>query len=354
MTRDRSTPRLRVLQSFREPRTTTNPYLVQLRDSLEPHADVATFRWPRALAGRYDVLHVHWPEVVVDRGTRVRRWAATVAFAVVVLRASTGGRVLVRTVHNVAPHERPHRATAAVTRWCDRRTAWRIRLNDRTPVPDATRASTVPHGDYAAWFTAYPPAAAVPGRLVSVGLVRAYKGVEDLVAAVRATPADAGLDLVVAGRAATPAVADGVRAAAGGDPRVRLDLRHVDDEELVAEVTAAELVVLPYRTMHNSGAALLALSLGRPVLVPDGDVVADLAAEVGPAWVRRFTPPLTADVLRREVAALRADAPTGFPDLRARRWDAVAKGHVSAYEAALAAARGRGTRGGATWGRGTP
>ncbi|QGQ20152.1 glycosyl transferase [Cellulomonas sp. JZ18] len=334
------TARLRVLQSFREPRTTTNPYLVQLRDALAPHADVATFRWSRALAGRYDVLHVHWPEVVVDRGTRVRRWAATAAFALVVLRASTGGRVLVRTVHNVQPHERPHRATAAVTRWCDRRTGWWIRLNDRTPVPDPARASTVPHGDYATWFASYPAARPVPGRLVSVGLVRAYKGVEDLVAAVRATPPD-GLDLVVAGRAATPAVADAVRAAAGDDPRVRLDLRHVDDEQLVAEVTAAELVVLPYRAMHNSGAALLALSLARPVLVPDGEVVADLAAEVGPAWVRRFTPPLTSQTLREEVAALRADPPAGAPDLRARRWDRVAEGHVRAYEAALAAARGR-------------
>src|SRR3712207_8608213 len=44
-------------------------------------------------------------------------------------------------------------------------------------------------------------------------------------------------------------------------------------------------------------AALLALSLGRAVLVPDNDVTRDLAAEVGERWVRRFSAPLTPELL---------------------------------------------------------
>ena len=46
--------------------------------------------------------------------------------------------------------------------------------------------------------------------------------------------------------------------------------------------------MLPYRHMHNSGAALTALSLDRPVLVPETDVNRDLARETGPGWVVTF------------------------------------------------------------------
>ncbi|MDM7855576.1 glycosyltransferase [Cellulomonas alba] len=331
-------PLLRVLQSFRAPRPTTNPYLVQLRDSLAERAEVATFGWGSGLRGRYDVLHVHWPEVVVERGSRLRHWAACAAFAAVAWRASSGGRALVRTVHNVEPHERQDRATAAVTRWCDARTTWWIRLNDRTPVPDTRRASTVPHGDYAAWFARYDREAAVPGRLVYAGLVRPYKGVEDLLDAFRDVPGDA--ELVVAGRPTTPALEADLRARAGADPRVLLDLRYVEDAALVRWVTSAELVVLPYRAMHNSGAALLALSLGRPVLVPRNAVTDDLAAEVGARWVLRYDGDLDTSVLSDALDALRAAPPHGAPDLAARAWPVVAEGHLAAYRAALAVARG--------------
>lgn len=327
--------RLRVLQSFRRPRPTTNPYLVQLRSGLAAHADVEVFSWPAALWRPFDVLHVHWPEVVVERRNPARHVAACVLFALAVWRASRGGRVLVRTVHNLDPHEAPDRATAAVLRWCDRRTGWWIRLTDRTPVPDPARATTVPHGDYAEWFRAHPHVATVPGRLVYAGLIRPYKGVEDLLDAFAGVDGD-DLGLVVAGRPTSPEVAAEVRTRAAADPRVELDLRHVDDDDLVAWLTSAELVVLPYRRMHNSGAALLALSLGRPVLVPRTVVNDDLAHEVGERWVQRYDGPLTPDMLREALAAVRATEGAPGPDLSRRTWDVVARGHERAYRQALA------------------
>ena len=337
--RNRPLPdRPRVLQSFRRPRATTNPYLVQLRDELGTHADVEVFSWPAALLRPFDVLHVHWPEVVVERRSGVRHVAACVLFALAVWRASRGGRALVRTAHNLDPHESPDRATAAVIRWCDRRTTWWVRLTDRTPVPDPERATTVPHGDYVAWARPHERVPVVPGRLAYAGLIRPYKGVEDLLDAFGDVDDDA-LSLVVAGHPTTPAVADELRARAAADPRVGLDLRYVDDAALVAHLSSAELVVLPYRRMHNSGAALLALSLGRPVLVPRNDVTDDLAAEVGERWVQRYDGAVTPGALRDALAAVRASADAPGPDLSGRTWDVVARGHAQAYRQALAAAR---------------
>lgn len=326
---------VRVLQSFREPRRTTNPYLVQLRDSLDQVADVTTFSWPRALGGRYDVLHVHWPEVVVERRSRMRHWAACAAFAATVLQASRRGRVLVRTVHNRAPHDEVDRPTRLVSALCDRRTAAWIRLNDHTPTPPGALARTVLHGDYTQWFAGVRRSEVVPGRMVHVGLIKPYKGAEELLSAF-ADLADPGAGLVVAGRPTTEALRQAVTTLAARDDRVDVELRHLDDDELVAWVTSAELVVLPYRSMHNSGAVLLALSLGRPVLVPGNEVNDDLAAEVGPAWVHRYTGPLTSDVLAQALADLRASPASGAPDLSARQWPALGLQHLELYEEALA------------------
>ena len=71
---------MRVMQTFGEPRDTTNPYLVMLRDALvaEPTIEHVPFSWRAALTGRYDVLHVHWPDTaprcapLVDEGRQAR------------------------------------------------------------------------------------------------------------------------------------------------------------------------------------------------------------------------------------------------------------------------------------------
>ncbi|WP_129339234.1 hypothetical protein [Cellulomonas endophytica] len=336
----RTGPRLRVLQSFHRPKATTNPYVTQLLEGLRTGADVETYGSRQALLGRYDVLHVHWPEVVV---TRSRWWARVVAAAVfwgALRRTVLTGAAVVRTVHNVTPHEPPDLLTRLVLAECDRRTTWWVRLNDETPTPPGAPVTTVLHGDYRAWFADVPRRSPVRGRLAYVGLVRPYKGVEDLVDVVAALP-DPEVSLTVSGRPSTGEdLAAELRRRAHDDPRIALDLRHLDEAEIVGAVSAAELVVLPYRRMHNSGAALLALSLDRPVLVPRNAVTDALAAEVGERWVQRYDGDLDAAAVEKALAAVRADAGDGGPDLTQRGWDAIAAQHLDVYRAAVARRRG--------------
>jgi beta-1,4-mannosyltransferase len=58
---------LAVLQSFPVPRSTTNPYLVQLARRLRGLLGLTAvnFSWREALLGKYDVFHVRWPEILV-------------------------------------------------------------------------------------------------------------------------------------------------------------------------------------------------------------------------------------------------------------------------------------------------
>lgn len=326
---ERSVRRVRVLESFRTPRATTNPYLVLLLRSLGDEADVATFSWRTALLGRYDVLHLHWPEVLVERRTTSRSLVSALLLGAVLVRCRLTGRAVVRTAHNVRPHESPARSSAAVLRLCDRwTTAW-IRLNDTTPTPAGALAVTIPHGHYRDWYRArgVDPE---PGRLLTFGLLRPYKGVEDLLAAFAAVE-DPALVLRLAGRPTDPGIAEAVHAAAAADPRVSARLDHVPDDDLVDEVERAALVVLPYRDLHNSGALLLALSLDRPVLVPRNAVTDALAAEVGEAWVQRYDGALGPGHLAAAQDAVRGLA--GRPDLSGREWPEIGRRHADLFHA---------------------
>jgi glycosyltransferase involved in cell wall biosynthesis len=329
-----------VLQSFPEPRPTTNPYLVLLRRSLDdlPAVDLRTFTWRRALLGRYDVFHVHWPEVLLDGGTRSRVVKRRVLLALLLLRLRLTGSAVVRTLHNLRPHEPASRADATLLRLLDRRTSACIRLNDDTPVPPGTPALTVLHGHYRSWFAGHAVPDRVPGRLTFVGLIRPYKNVEGLVTAFHATRHDAPLaSLHVAGSPSSPELEERLHAAAADDPRVRLTLRYLDDADLVDAVGSAALVALPYREMHNSGAALLALSLGRPVLLPRNRTNERLSDEVGGQWVQLYEGDLTGATILRALEAGARIAPGTQPDLSAREWDTAGQRHLEVYRLACSA-----------------
>ncbi|WP_210481737.1 glycosyltransferase [Naasia sp. SYSU D00948] len=329
-----------VLQSFPEPRATTNPYVVMLRDVLDrtPGVHVLTFSWRRALTARYDVFHAHWPEILVSGQSPLKKLLRQGLFVLLLLRLRLLRVPLVRTVHNLGFPEGISRREVVLLRWAERVTALRIRINEVTEVDSSTPVETVLHGHYRDWYAPHSRRQRRAGRLAFVGQVRRYKGVDRLIGAFSGT-ADEGLSLRIAGRPTSDDVAEQLRAAAAGDPRISLSLAFLSDSDLVAEVTEAELVVLPYREMHNSGGVLAALSLSTPVLVPDNEVNRRLADEVGPGWIHTFLPPLSATDLTGALAAVRAEPPAGEPDLSRREWTEVGTAHLRAYKRARTAVR---------------
>jgi beta-1,4-mannosyltransferase len=321
-----------VLQSVKQPSPRTNPYIIQLVTSLSEHADVRYFSWRTGLFGRYDVFHVHWPEVMLRRDRRLQRWAAMIRFALLMLRLSLRRRIaVVRTLHNLGVHESGGRVERVLLGWCDRRTDHWIGLNEQTAAPRPGALTVILHGDYRTWFEPYPLPARNPGRLLYFGLIRPYKGVDSLLAAFASTT-DPALRLRVVGRPTSTELRALVEAACRADDRITAVLDYVDDETLAAEIGQAELVVLPYQDIHNSGSLLLALSLARPALVPQAPVTLALAEEVGAEWVRTYSGQLTGEVLGKELQALRSGGDgVDPPDLSRRGWPLIAAEHAAVY-----------------------
>jgi beta-1,4-mannosyltransferase len=333
---------LTVLESFPAPRpTSVNPYTLLLADSIrEAGASLVYFSWKNALLARYDVFHVHWPEILVEGRTPARRLVRQALTVLLIARLTVTRRPIVRTVHNLGLPEGLSRLQRGILRLLDRRTALRVRLNDHTPVTGPV--ATIPHAHFRSWFESYPASERVAGQLGYVGRIRRYKGVETLLEAFTGTRVLAGggakpaLSARIAGYASTPALERALTEIASDDPRIAIEFGFVSDATIADVVTSSELVVLPYRVMHNSSAAITGLSLDRPVLVPDNEVTRDLAAEVGPGWVHTFEGDLTTESLLAALEAVHTDPPVGRPRLDARDWSSSGRAHVEAFRTAVA------------------
>ena len=306
----------------------------------DPGVEHQRFSWSQALFGRYDVIHFHWPETLFSASNRLNLLGKRAAFAVLLARLRLSRIAVVRTVHNLQLPTDVTRYQRRLLIGVERETTLRIRIGSTTELPEDQPSVLILHGDYRSWFADVPKQAARRGLLAFVGLVRRYKGVEDLIRAFRALPDDR-VGLAVSGQPTSDALADEIRALADGDQRIELDLRFLDDADFVAAMTRAEVVVLPYRFMHNSGSVLAALSLDRPVLVPRNAANDALAAEVGAEWILSYEGDLSADDLAAASAQIAQHPPVGRPDLSRRSWGEVGLRHREAYAEAVRLRRGR-------------
>lgn len=317
-----------VLQSLRPPTAITNPFVPLLLESIDDTIPVKTFSWRTALFGTFDIFHVHWPENLVRDARTSKNMAKKVLVCLLLLRLRIRTTPVVRTVHNLEPHEPMPRLDRLLHDRLQRRTAAWISMNGTTEVPGSGVLCSIPHGHYRQWYATRETVDPVPRSVLYFGLVRSYKKVEDLVACFKRMDLP-NSTLTVVGAASDRAHRAVVENAVGSDSRIVSRFEHIADAELASFIGRASLVVLPY-DVYNSGALLLALSLDRPVLVPRNDVTESLADEVGRQWVLTYEPPLSAEILRSALAGSSAVG-SGSPDLTSRDWTSIGKRHGDLY-----------------------
>lgn len=197
-------------------------------------------------------------------------------------------RRLVVTAHNALPHEPQAWHQAFYSRW--------YRLADRIHVLSSyTRDRLIadfgvapekllltPHGNYESFVSDHPVDAGAACRssfeipqearvVLLFGLIRRYKGVDRLLAAFELLAKAEDLYLVIAG-ATAPTLARELETAIDGNAanvRIRFRPRFASDPELAALLRMADVVVLPYAHVYQSGALLLAMSFGKAIIASD-------------------------------------------------------------------------------------
>jgi len=238
------------------------------------------------------------------------------------------GRPLLITAHDVLPREPRRGQVAAQRRLYDRFDAvivhsehGRVRLRDEVGV-DPGRVHVIHHGALE-HLAADTPGAAHGGGLVVLcfGLMRPYKGIDLLLEAWRGIE---GAELVVAGMPRMD-IAPLSRAL---PPGATLEPRFLSDAELAARFNRADLVVLPYREIDQSGVLFTALAFGKPLLLSDVGGF----PEVAMTGAARTFPAGDATALHDALAELLAD-PGALSEMAAQAREA-ALGPYSWHESA--------------------
>jgi glycosyltransferase involved in cell wall biosynthesis len=335
-------------------------------------------RVPAARARRFVKLAEHVPDML--RYRRAAHTADVVHFQWLAVqhldghllpsgRSSSGARrPLILTAHDILPREARPGQRAAQRRLYDHFDAivvhsehGRRRLTDELDI-DPERVHVIAHGVFehlaAGGSDGKDGASRVDGALgadrvvdgtqppfttelpvvLCFGLMRPYKGIDLLLEAWRGIE---GAELWIAGAPRMDISA--LRASA--PPGVRFVPRFIGDNELPVYFRRADLVVLPYREIDQSGVLFTALAFGKPLLLSDvggfPEIAATGAALMFPAGdavaLRGALRELLADEDARSALARRArELATGEYS-----WQAVARRTLELYTSLLGEERSR-------------
>jgi glycosyltransferase involved in cell wall biosynthesis len=245
-----------------------------------------------------------------------RLWFSLLILTVCKLR----GAWIVYTVLNLEPHsdKTPDRLLHGIASWSIVKLADRLQVCSEA-ASDLVKARfkrkngvvVVPLGNF---IDHYPRGISksearerlqiAPGLILFLffGLIRPYKGIEDLIPAFRELGADlCDKRLLIVGAAQDKAYEAHIAAIAGPEDGIKLLPGYVPDEKLQVFLAASDLVVFPYRGAASSAGGLLALSFGRPIIAPSSPAFTHLVTEqTGVLYDPNVTGALT--------AALRAGA----------------------------------------------
>lgn len=182
---------------------------------------------------------------------------------------------------------------------------------------DRSTVTVVPHGPYdhvtagAASVERVPDA---PLEVLYFGVIRPYKGVEDLIEAFGRLPEQVSsqMRLTVVGETweGWTAPLQAVAASPVRD-RIRVVNRYVTDAEVQRHFAEADAVVLPYRRSSSSGPLHIAMSAGLPVVVTSVGGLVQAAADYQGAC---FVPPQDPDALAGALGGLLARRGQRFAD----------------------------------------
>jgi beta-1,4-mannosyltransferase len=236
--------------------------------------------------------------------------------------------------------------------WISLSEAGRQQTEARIPHLRQVPSFVIPHGHYRGEYPAIVTRDEARARLcvaqnsrvmLSFGRIRGYKNLPLLVNSfMKMSGAD--VVLFLAGFPECSQTAESLERVATMEPRLRLELRFIKKNEVQLFFKPADLIVLPYREILNSGVALLALSFNGPVLVPAIGALPELQALVGDEWVRCYSGELTPEkldaALNWAVYAKRSTAPC-MEDLN---WAKLARETLLAHELVASNQWGTGRR----------
>ncbi len=144
----------------------------------------------------------------------------------------------------------------------------------------------IPHGHYRGFYKNNIPASEAKKQLgianddyvfLFFGNIRAYKGLEELVEAFqRLQKKHSSITLLIAGRGLDKDIHEYINEKVKHSDKIIAHIKFINDDDVQLFLNASNVMVLPYKSVLTSGAALLALSFLKPVIAPRIGLIPEL------------------------------------------------------------------------------
>ncbi|MCC8991178.1 MAG: glycosyltransferase, partial [Streptococcus sp.] len=286
----------------------SNPYQKLLKASLEKHQVKVEFRnFPTGLFSlnrlrkenpKTTVLHIHWINELIKHvfwsRNHIFEYVKLAFLALDILYVRYQGIKIIWTIHNLVSHESPDQyleimARRIIAKTCNHiiihSTSALLMIQDFYSINIKEKASVIPHGNYDGCYMLCSKRVSYFKNtyqleddsiiMLFFGAIRPYKGVEKLIDIFTAIP-NPKLRLIVAGNPQDVDFAESIASAAVRDPRIHLLLQFIPDTDVAALFHICDIVVLPFERTLTSGSVVLALSMGKALLLPNDARVLDI------------------------------------------------------------------------------
>lgn len=245
------------------------------------------------------IIHIHWINDYIGSifwsKSELKFLAKVLILAADVLISRIRRRRVIWTIHNAVSHESKSESREIIARSAIAITCTKIIIHSTSALKLinklyglnlARKAYVIPHGNYDGCYdtpTSHLPRTienAIDNNIVILffGAIRPYKGVEKLVQAIRSSERQ-DIRLIVAGKCSDPNTRTSLEKAGNQDSRITCILDFISVSEVRNLFNVADIVAIPFERTLTSGSAILALTMERPLLLPENAKVFDLATD---------------------------------------------------------------------------
>jgi beta-1,4-mannosyltransferase len=301
---------------------------------------------------KYQIWHLHWPEYSLNHPNISIAFFRIVFLLIQIKIAYIKGIKIVWTIHNLSAHEKRYpilenwfwnNFIQHLHAYISLTTSGIKHAQERFQHLQKIKGFMILHGHYrdeydnsinseeARSLLEISPRAKV---LLFFGQIRHYKNIPHLLKVFKSINAPDIL-LYIVGLPKDLLLVEEIKQLATLDQRVKLHLDFVPKDDVQKYFAAANLVILPYREILNSGSALLSLSFNKPILVPCKGAMSELKNQVGEDWVRTYEGELTSSDIEEAMECVFNNSKYQKVQLDALEWSKLAEQTVTVYESIL-------------------
>lgn len=246
-----------------------------------------------------DVMHFHWLHPYLLRYSCAGSALRSTRFLLEVLLLKLRGTRIAWTIHNLSNHDGHH---AGVERFFSIIFAQMVDM----PVVHSEEAALLaseafripkdkilitPHPGYCGHYPdtvsnedarshfGYSPEERV---FLFLGRIQPYKGIFDLLEGFAGLPLNCRL--LIAGTPSDEETSKRLSEAITRDSRIQFHPGHVGHDEMQWFYRAADWVVFPFRKILTSGSVMLAMSFGKPLILPEGEALRETVGAGEALW----------------------------------------------------------------------